>query len=265
MICQENPQAGADCTIGQQPLRQPANQSPHRLSPESIDKYPQLTRERERELLSRAINAGDNNAKWQIIRGNYRYLFSLANSIDKHQADDLVQVGALEMFGAISRYDMSRNVRFSSFSSQGAYRAMMKFYKRHIHPQRQSNVDDPGQMLDDLQPLPKVNAGYEAEVFDAGKRDVDCRDRRSAWTQPNEVPTVIDSGIIESCLELRAMPRLKICFRCQRVDPTCPAIAAAKVLPQKRTLLRSRSWSGATRVGLSNFGQWDVSRTRVGR
>lgn len=113
------------------------------------ERYPLLTGDMEQSLMRLVKENGDQTAKWELVRGNYRFLLKQANSIDPRNADELAQVGAIDLLGAIDSYDPSRySCRLYSYASRGTYRAMIHFHKRHIRPARQVEVSDPAAMLD---------------------------------------------------------------------------------------------------------------------
>jgi RNA polymerase sporulation-specific sigma factor len=68
------------------------------------------------ELLLRA-NAGDENARQELIEGNLRLVLSVIQRFDKRgeSPDDLFQVGCIGLMKAISNFDPTKNVRFSTY------------------------------------------------------------------------------------------------------------------------------------------------------
>ena len=68
------------------------------------------------ELLQRAKN-GDQAAREKLIEGNLRLVLSVIQRFDKRGEcpDDLFQVGCLGLIKAISNFDPSKQVRFSTY------------------------------------------------------------------------------------------------------------------------------------------------------
>ena len=68
------------------------------------------------ELLRRS-KAGDRQAREELIEGNLRLVLSVIGRFDKRGEcpDDLFQVGCIGLMKAISNFDPTKNVRFSTY------------------------------------------------------------------------------------------------------------------------------------------------------
>ena len=68
------------------------------------------------ELLLKAID-GDETARQALIEGNLRLVLSVIQRFDKRgeSPDDLFQVGCIGLIKAISNFDPTKNVRFSTY------------------------------------------------------------------------------------------------------------------------------------------------------
>ena len=68
------------------------------------------------ELLTKA-KAGDEDARQELIEGNLRLVLSVIQRFDKRgeSPDDLFQVGCIGLMKAISNFDPTKNVRFSTY------------------------------------------------------------------------------------------------------------------------------------------------------
>ena len=75
-----------------------------------------LPAEEMEDLLCKA-NAGDENARQALIEGNLRLVLSVIQRFDKRgeSPDDLFQVGCIGLIKAISNFDPTKNVRFSTY------------------------------------------------------------------------------------------------------------------------------------------------------
>ena len=75
-----------------------------------------LTQAQMDALLLRAKD-GDENARQQLIEGNLRLVLSVIQRFDKRgeSPDDLFQVGCIGLIKAISNFDPTKNVRFSTY------------------------------------------------------------------------------------------------------------------------------------------------------
>ena len=70
-----------------------------------------------REMLEK-IQAGDESARAQFIQGNLRLVLSVIQRFHNRSesVDDLFQVGCVGLIKAIDHFDLSQNVRFSTYA-----------------------------------------------------------------------------------------------------------------------------------------------------
>ncbi len=80
-------------------------------------KLPVLSGERMRELLAR-VRAGDKEARAELIQGNLRLVLSVIQRFNNRgeNVDDLFQVGCIGLMKAIDNFDLSQNVKFSTYA-----------------------------------------------------------------------------------------------------------------------------------------------------
>ena len=78
---------------------------------------PVLTNERMRELFP-LVHNGDLNAREEFIRGNLRLMLSVIQRFSNRgeNVDDLFQVGCIGLIKALDNFDVSQNVRFSTYA-----------------------------------------------------------------------------------------------------------------------------------------------------
>ena len=71
----------------------------------------------ETEALLRRVTEGDETARQKLIEGNLRLVLSVIQRFDKRGEcpDDLFQVGCIGLMKAISNFDPTKNVRFSTY------------------------------------------------------------------------------------------------------------------------------------------------------
>ncbi|HBG75606.1 MAG TPA: RNA polymerase sigma-G factor, partial [Clostridiales bacterium] len=83
----------------------------------NTSKLPVLTNEEMMELFSR-IHAGDESARETFIKGNLRLVLSVIQRFHNRgeHIDDLFQVGCIGLIKAIDNFDVSQNVRFSTYA-----------------------------------------------------------------------------------------------------------------------------------------------------
>ena len=80
-------------------------------------RLPRMNQQKSTELLTR-IKAGDNAAREEFITGNLRLVLSVIQRFSGRgeQPDDLFQVGCVGLIKALDNFDMSHNVRFSTYA-----------------------------------------------------------------------------------------------------------------------------------------------------
>ena len=73
--------------------------------------------QKEMDMLLLQSRAGDKRAREQLIEGNLRLVLSVIQRFDKRGEcpDDLFQVGCIGLIKAISNFDPTKNVRFSTY------------------------------------------------------------------------------------------------------------------------------------------------------
>jgi RNA polymerase sporulation-specific sigma factor len=83
----------------------------------NTSKLPVLTNEKMRQLLRR-MHAGDVSARNELIQGNLRLVLSVIQRFNNRgeMVDDLFQVGCIGLMKAVDNFDLSQNVRFSTYA-----------------------------------------------------------------------------------------------------------------------------------------------------
>ena len=78
---------------------------------------PILSEQEKRDLLTRA-RAGDKKARQSMIEGNLRLVLSVVQRFAQRgeNLDDLFQVGCIGLIKAIDNFDLSQNVKFSTYA-----------------------------------------------------------------------------------------------------------------------------------------------------
>lgn len=83
----------------------------------NTSKLPVLSNEQKKVLFERMHN-GDTSAREEFIRGNLRLVLSVIQRFNNRgeYVDDLFQVGCIGLIKAIDNFDVSQNVRFSTYA-----------------------------------------------------------------------------------------------------------------------------------------------------
>lgn len=80
-------------------------------------KLPVMKEDKKQELLLKA-RQGSNFAREELINGNLRLVLSVVQRFTSRgeNPDDLFQVGCIGLIKAIDNFDISQNVRFSTYA-----------------------------------------------------------------------------------------------------------------------------------------------------
>ena len=77
-----------------------------------------LLKEKEKEELLKKVKSGDNLAREELINGNLRLVLSVIQKFSSRgeNPDDLFQVGCIGLIKSIDNFDITQNVRFSTYA-----------------------------------------------------------------------------------------------------------------------------------------------------
>ena len=83
----------------------------------NTSKLPLLTSEEKDALFARILK-GDKNAREEYIKGNLRLVLSVIKrfSSSNENVDDLFQIGCIGLIKAIDNFDVTQNVKFSTYA-----------------------------------------------------------------------------------------------------------------------------------------------------
>ncbi|MBO8168251.1 MAG: RNA polymerase sporulation sigma factor SigF [Thermoanaerobacteraceae bacterium] len=88
-----------------------------RLSEMNLPRFPLLSDEEQMELLKRA-QQGDREARERLVNCNLKLVFNVVQRFDNrgYDIEDLFQIGTIGLIKAIDKFDMSYNVKFSTYA-----------------------------------------------------------------------------------------------------------------------------------------------------
>lgn len=94
-----------------------------------------LDREGELELFQRWQQTGDKHLRDHLVAANLRLVLSIARQYDRKRHDllDLVQEGSMGLFHALSKFDPTRGIRFTSYASHWIRAYILKFMITNHH------------------------------------------------------------------------------------------------------------------------------------
>lgn len=77
-----------------------------------------LLKEKEKEELLKKVKSGDDTARDKLINGNLRLVLSVIQRFTGRgeNLDDLFQVGCIGLIKSIDNFDITQNVRFSTYA-----------------------------------------------------------------------------------------------------------------------------------------------------
>src|SRR5690242_11236497 len=83
----------------------------------NTSKLPVLTNDQKKILFER-MHRGDDSAREEFIKGNLRLVLSVIQRFNNRgeYVDDLFQVGCIGLMKAIDNFDLSQNVKFSTYA-----------------------------------------------------------------------------------------------------------------------------------------------------
>lgn len=83
----------------------------------NTSKLPVLTNDQKKELFER-MHKGDTTAREEFIKGNLRLVLSVIQRFNNRgeYVDDLFQVGCIGLIKAIDNFDVTQNVKFSTYA-----------------------------------------------------------------------------------------------------------------------------------------------------
>jgi len=94
-----------------------------------VRKYPLLSPEEEKEYALRYQESGDAEAAERLVTSNLRLVIKIAFQYHRQWANvlDLIQEGNVGLVEALSRYDPSREIRFSSYAQYWIRAMILRF------------------------------------------------------------------------------------------------------------------------------------------
>ncbi|MBX2800039.1 MAG: sigma-70 family RNA polymerase sigma factor [Myxococcales bacterium] len=94
-----------------------------------VRRYPLLSPEEEKEYALRFVDTGDREAAERLVTANLRLVIKIAFQYHRQWANvlDLIQEGNVGLVEALSRYDPSREIRFSSYAQYWIRAMILRF------------------------------------------------------------------------------------------------------------------------------------------
>lgn len=227
---------------------------------------PKLTAKQSEELIKRIKN-GEKHLREEFLIGNIRLVLSMVQRfrIDKDIADDLFQVGVLGLIKALDNFDVTLNVRFSTYAVPMVLGEIRRFI-------RDSTALKVGRSLRDvayraMQARDKLEIGRSCEVtlmeiaqeIEVPYRDVVCA--LDAIAEPVSIYESVYSDGEDSILVVDQLSSDK--DEDDMLDNLTLKSEIKKLPPKEKQILMMRYFKGDTQMEISqklNISQAQVSR-----
>ncbi|MDD4316867.1 MAG: sigma-70 family RNA polymerase sigma factor [Clostridia bacterium] len=227
---------------------------------------PKLTAKQSEELIKRIKN-GETHLREEFLIGNIRLVLSMVQrfKIDKDIADDLFQVGVLGLIKALDNFDVTLNVRFSTYAVPMVLGEIRRFI-------RDSTALKVGRSLRDvayraMQARDKLEIGRASEVslmeiaqeIDVPYRDVVCA--LDAIAEPVSIFESVYSDGEDSILVVDQLSNDK--DTADMLDNLTLKDEIKKLPEKEKEILLMRYFKGDTQMEISqklNISQAQVSR-----
>jgi RNA polymerase sporulation-specific sigma factor len=150
----------------------------------NLPRFPRMSHEETLQWLQKS-QSGDQDAREHLIQGNLRLVFTLVQRFQNrgHELEDLFQIGVIGLIKAVDRFDLSFDVRFSTYAVPMIMGEIQRFL-RDDGPVKVSRVL-------------KENA---AKVRKARER-IEARSRREASLDELSLETGLPLEDILACME----------------------------------------------------------------
>ena len=128
-------------------------------------KLPVLRGDETRRLLEKA-QAGDENAREELISGNLRLVLSVVQKFANRgeSMDDLFQVGCIGLIKAIDCFDLSQNVQFSTYGVPMIAGELRRFLRDHSAIRVSRSMRDTAYKVLQMREKLMAEAGREPDV-----------------------------------------------------------------------------------------------------
>ncbi len=232
----------------------------------STSDLPRLTAKESEEMLKRIKN-GETNLREKFLEGNMRLVLSMVQRYksEKDNADDLFQVGMLGLIKALDNFDVSLNVRFSTYAVPMIIGEIRRYLREGTCMKVGRGLRDVAykamQARDRLE-LSRTNEVTLTEI--AEEIDVPYREVVSALDAISEPVSIYDSVYSDSDDSLLVVDQISDDRDMDTVLNEITLSEEISKLPEReRNVLLLRYYQGKTQMEISaklNMSQAQVSR-----
>lgn len=227
---------------------------------------PKLSAKQSEELIKRIKN-GETDLREEFLIGNMRLVLSMVQRfrIDKDIADDLFQVGMLGLIKALDNFDVTLDVRFSTYAVPMVLGEIRRFIRDGTALKVGRNLRDIAYRV--MQAREKLEIGRTTEVtlmeiaseIEVSYRDVVCA--LDSLAEPVSIYESVYSDGEDSILVVDQLSNDK--GEEEMLDDLTLREGMKNLLPKEREILVMRYFKGDTQMEISkklNISQAQVSR-----
>lgn len=228
---------------------------------------PKLTA-KESEMLLKRIKNGEEHLREEFLMGNMRLVLSMVQRfrIDRDIADDLFQVGMLGLMKALDNFDVSLNVRFSTYAVPMVLGEIKRFIRDNSAMKVGRNLRDIAYKA--MQARDKLEEGRLTEVSlaeIAAEIDVPYKEVVCALDAIAEPVSIYESAYSEGDDSIMVVDQLSDGKDIgEELLNTLTIRDEVKKLPEReRNIILLRYFKGNTQIEISkklNISQAQVSR-----
>ena len=222
-------------------------------------KLPTLKSDEMTELLRRS-HAGDERARETLIQGNLRLVLSVIQRFASRgeNADDLFQVGCVGLIKAIDNFDVSQNVRFSTYGVPMIIGEIRRYLRDNSAIRVSRSMRDTAYRV--LQAREKLQRENQREELDLPREEVVFA--MDAVVDPVSLfdPVYSDGGdtvcVMDQVRDTRNTDE-------SWLDRIALREAVDKLSPREQRILAMRFYDGKTQMEVS--GEIGISQAQVSR
>ena len=111
----------------------------------NVNTFPKPLTEKEEEELIRKYEAGDENAKNELIEHNLRLVAHIAKkySSNTKDADDLISIGTIGLIKGVSSYNTKKGTKLSTYIARCIENEILMYFRASKKIQNEVSIEEP--------------------------------------------------------------------------------------------------------------------------
>ncbi|WP_347487518.1 RNA polymerase sporulation sigma factor SigF [Desulfoscipio sp. XC116] len=137
----------------------------NRLMEMNLPRFPLLKDAEMKELLTRA-QTGDEQARERLVNCNLKLVFNLVKRFQNrgYELEDLFQIGCIGLMKAIDKFDMSYNVRFSTYAVPMIVGEIRRFLRDDNHVKVSRSIKETAYKVQQTRDILVAKIGREPSI-----------------------------------------------------------------------------------------------------